>query len=80
MSEPDFRMKIVGRRDCDRFSWEDVDQLLKTVAVVRGTAELVPRGVYRFRSFEEADRWMIEMILRTHACRSSQTSVEFVAR
>jgi hypothetical protein len=24
----------------------------------------VPRGVYRFRSHEEADRWMWEMITR----------------
>ncbi len=27
----------------------------------------VPRGVYRFRSHEEADRWMWEMITRPRA-------------
>jgi hypothetical protein len=36
-------------------------------AITRGTTALVPRGVYRFRTFGEAERWLAEMIRTTHA-------------
>ena len=41
---------------------------------------LVPRGVYRFSSFEEADAWMTRMMARTHVSRSSTTSSASPAR
>ena len=47
--------------------------LQRTINRLRGGA-LVPRGVYRFTSHEEADRWMIHQIAATHARRSSKTS------
>ena len=44
----------------------DQGRLARTAALLRGTARLVPRGVYRFSSFDEADAWMTEMILSTY--------------
>lgn len=44
----------------------DEAALARTAALVRGTARLVPRGAYRFSSFDEADAWMTRMIMRTH--------------
>ena len=55
--------KTVGRRRTDV---TDPAALQQTLAAVRGTGRLVPRGVYRFRSFEEADAWMTRMMARTH--------------
>jgi len=48
--------------------------LARTAALLRGTAGLAPRGVYRFSSFDEADAWMTQMILRTHAHLSRKIS------
>ena len=45
----------------------------RTMNRLRGNA-LIPRGVYRFASHEEADEWMIRMIADTHAHLSSKTS------
>ena len=49
--------KIVGRRKTTRTTLEDADQLLRTAWALRGTDKLVPGGLYRFETFEEADRW-----------------------
>ena len=63
--------KTVGQR---RTLGRDPAALQRTLAAVRRTGALVPRGVYRFRSFEEADTWMTRMMVRTHVSHSSTTS------
>jgi hypothetical protein len=69
--------KTVGHRRTDGY---DPAALQRTLAAVRRTGALVPRGVYRFRSFEEADAWMTRMMARTHVSRSSTTSSASPAR
>jgi hypothetical protein len=70
-------VKTVGGRRTDR---HDPAALQRTLAAVRRTGTLVPRGVYRFTSFEEADAWMTRMMARTHANHSSTTSSASLAR
>ena len=69
--------KIVGRRRTDR---HDPAALQRTLASVRGTGALVPRGVFRFATFEEADAWMTRMMARTHVSRKSRISSGSPAR
>jgi hypothetical protein len=65
--------KIVGRRRLSpTTTLEDADRLLRTAWALRGTERLVPRGLYRFETFEEAEQWMIQMMARTHARRRSE--------
>lgn len=66
------KMKVVGRKKTAPLI-EDLKGLLKIVNQVRGKA-LIPSGVYRFKTFEEADRWMIKTIASTHAHRNSKIS------
>jgi hypothetical protein len=63
--------KTVGKR---RVAGGETGALQRTLAAVRGTGAIVPRGVYRFRSFEEADAWMTRTMARTHANLKSKTS------
>jgi multidrug resistance efflux pump len=63
--------KTVGRR---RTEGREIAALQRTLAAVRRTGALVPRGVYRFQSFEEADAWMTRMMARTRVNRNSRTS------
>jgi hypothetical protein len=73
-------MKSVGRRKIEHPDrWAEIDRLLETAWALRPTRALVPRGVYRFSSFEEADAWMIRTMARTlalHAKKTSSVSVE----
>ena len=63
-----FRVKTVGKRTVDGGDiWEAVRQLTETAEQIRGSRALVPRGVYRFVTFEEAHEWMMEKIASTHA-------------
>ena len=57
-----------------RTDGHDPAALQRTLAAVRQTGALVPRGGYRFTSFEEADAWMTRMMARTHVSRSSMIS------
>ena len=70
-------MKIVGHR---RVDGGPSGVLQHTLAAVRATGAVIPRGVYRFSSFEEADAWMTRMMARTHASLRSKTSSESAAR
>ena len=67
-------MRIVGTRHVDASPMADQAALARTAALLRGTARLVPGGVYRFSSFEEADAWMTRMLLRTHEHQNQKIS------
>lgn len=66
-------MKRVSRRGEGEDVLRDIAILQRTVNRLRGCG-LVPKGVYRFESHEEADAWMTRQIAATHARRSSKTS------
>jgi hypothetical protein len=70
-------VKTVGHR---RIDGTNPAAMQRTLAAVRRTGSLVPRGVYRFRSFEEADEWMTRTMARTHVSRSSTISSASRAR
>ena len=70
-------IKTVGHRRVDR---GEIGALQRTMADLRGTGAVVPRGVYRFTSFEEADAWMTRTMARTHASLRSKTSPASAAR
>jgi hypothetical protein len=73
-------MLRVGNRLLDGHGMADQGRLARTAALLRGTAWLVPRGIYRFSSFAEADSWMTETILRTRERLSPRTSSDSAAR
>ena len=55
-----------GRRTPAGDAWVHQGWLARTAGFLRGHTGLVPRGVYVFDSFEEADAWMTRMIVATH--------------
>ena len=56
-------------------AWADQGRLARTAALLRGGRGLVPRGVYRFSSFEEADSWMTKMMIAAQERRSPATLI-----
>jgi hypothetical protein len=78
-SEEEFIGKVVGHRKMRATTLEDADRLLRTAWALRGTDRLVPGGVYRFVTFEEANQWMTRMMARTHAHQTSKISLESAA-
>jgi hypothetical protein len=67
-------VKSVGRRAIEGRGWPDQESLVRTAAFLRGDAVLVPRCVFRFSSFDEADAWMTTMMIATRGRRSRATS------
>ena len=53
--------KVVGRRGAGRkFGFERMDGFAELLNGLRGVDVVRPRGVFRFRTFEEADSWWQE--------------------
>jgi hypothetical protein len=68
------RVIEIGRRRTRGGAWNEQGRLARTAAFLRGHEGLVPRGVYRFSSFEEADAWMTRTMAETHERLSRKTS------
>lgn len=43
----------------------EANQWLKTVGKLRSTKKVCKKGLYKFKTFEEADQWMEMMILES---------------
>ena len=67
------RVKRVQGRGSGEDVLRDISILQETVNQLRGCG-LIPKGVYRFRSHQEADEWMMRQIAANHARHASKTS------
>ncbi len=66
-------LRTVSRRLPGENALSDAAILLRTVNRLRGTG-IVPRGVYRFASHEEADTWMMRQMACSPVRRSLKIS------
>jgi hypothetical protein len=57
-------MKILGRRRPSRGGLEAAAPLLDLVIRLRGSRPFIPKGVHRFKTFEESEAWSIRMMAR----------------
>ncbi len=57
-------MKIVGRQGKTKVDVLTFDPMQKMVNVLRQGRPFIPKGVWRFKSFEEADEWTMKMLTR----------------
>jgi hypothetical protein len=56
-------VKVVGRRTTAR-GLVATAPLLRLAVDLRGSKPFLPRGVHRFRSFEESEEWTLRMLAR----------------
>ena len=61
--EPELPTKVVGRRRWGR-GLVATAPLLELSLRLRGEKPFLPKGVYRFRSFEESEEWTLTMLTR----------------
>lgn len=62
--EVDPSVKIVGHRAPPRGGVAAAAPFLDLVIRLRGDKPFIPKGVYRFRSFEEGQDWSLAMMTR----------------
>ena len=58
------KMKVVGRRREPTPTPENVQAIQRLLLDLRGNQPFLPKGVYRFKSHEEADAWQMKMLTR----------------
>lgn len=60
------KVKTVGRRSGEiGTSSKESAVWLNTIRQLRGNKGICPRGVYKFKTFEEANEWVYKMIARS---------------
>jgi hypothetical protein len=59
-----FTMKIIGRRKETKVDLLKADPFLKMVNILRGNKPFIPKGVYKFKTFEESQEWTLKMMTR----------------
>jgi hypothetical protein len=59
------KVKIIGKRKKSSLSFEDINNFLKAISALRGEKPFIPKGVYRFKTFEEAQDWTMDMITKS---------------
>ncbi len=60
-------MKVIGRPKKLRGGLEAMNGLLKLAIALRGNKPFAPRGIYRFKTYDEADEWRMRMLTRASA-------------
>lgn len=58
-------MKVIGRHrvQYQKGFTAQLNDFLELCAIFRASTRYIPRGVYRFKSFEEANEWNMRMLL-----------------
>jgi hypothetical protein len=64
MQDAEPGMKVVGRKGKPRIDVITIDAMQRLAGELRKGRPFMPRGVYKFRSFEEADEWKMKMLTR----------------
>lgn len=57
-------MKVVGRNVRVRAGLAGADAMQRLANELRKGKPFMPKGVFRFRTFEEADAWKLRMLTR----------------
>jgi len=60
----EFSIKIVGKRKPAQSTLENFDALQKLALALRKNKPSHPRGVFKFKTFEEKERWDRTMMSR----------------
>jgi hypothetical protein len=58
------RIKIIGRKGGERKGLKAAAPFLELVVRLRGNKPFIPKGIHRFKSFEESAQWSIQMMAR----------------
>jgi len=62
-------VKIIGKRKAYSGVLEGMQDFQEMVIKLRGDQPFIPRGVYRFKSYEELNEWTMKMLTRPKAAR-----------
>jgi hypothetical protein len=65
-------IKAVGRQGKSKVDMVTIDSMQRAVNVLRRGKPFLPKGVWRFKSFEEADEWKLKMLTRRRSPESQR--------
>jgi hypothetical protein len=72
MENGEANMKVIGRKGKPRIDVTTIDSSQKLANDLRKGRPFMPKGLWRFRSHEEADAWKLKMLTRPWTRHSSK--------
>ena len=64
MDREQMNVKVIGRRRPGKGGLVAAAGLLRMAVILRGDKPFIPKGVFRFSSFEESESWSLTMMTR----------------
>jgi hypothetical protein len=64
MAENELPIKVVGRKGEPKVNLETANGFPHLMKTLRGSRPFIPKGVWKFKTCEEADAWTLQMITR----------------
>ena len=64
MQAGELSIKVVGRKARPRVDVTTIDALQRMANELRNGRPFIPKGIWRFKSYEEADAWKLRMLTR----------------
>ena len=64
MGDDALSMKVVGRKGRRKADLNAIDLMQKMANELRKGRPFMPKGVWRFKIYEEADQWKLRMLTR----------------
>lgn len=64
MENGESQMKVIGRKGKAKVDVTTIDSLQQMANELRKGRPFMPKGLWRFRSHEEADSWKLKMLTR----------------
>ena len=63
MKDQSSNIKVVGKRvNKLNTDWEEVNGFLKLVVELNRKNKFIPKGIYKFKSHEENDEWIMKVL------------------
>jgi len=57
-------IKVAGKRiNKLKVDWEEINDFLKLAVELSPKNRFIPKGVYKFKSHEESDKWMMKVLI-----------------
>jgi hypothetical protein len=69
MEREQISVKVIGSRRPGKGGIVAAAGLLKMVLILRGDKPFIPKGVFRFSSFQESESWSLKMMTRNRTPR-----------
>ncbi len=67
--------KTVGKKQKRSYNAHEVQGFLELIIALRGSKPFIPKGIHRFTTFDESNKWSLKMMARRPSKNSEREEI-----